>query len=240
MKIVKVFIKNIGEVTFKQSKKYKRLKISLAPFKGVVVTYPINCSFSSAIIFVNKKLDWIEEKIKIITEYENKSIFNLNNKDCLTTKYHTINFVPHRINSIKTITENRSVTIFYPFNKSINDHEIQSYIKNIVIKVLRKEAIEYLPKRVNFLANSYGFKYNKLSLRNNKSRWGSCNRNNDISLNIHLMRLPDHLIDFVILHELVHTIHKNHGNDFWKCLRSIVKDADNYRRELKNYQPILW
>jgi len=239
MKIVKVFVKNIGEVTFKQSKKYKRLKISLAPFKGIVVTYPLNCSFSSAMMFVYKKVEWIKKTEETIKSFESlTTIKPVNN--VIETKFHSIVFRSVKEEIIKVNNKNNLITIYHSENKSFNDPEIQKVFRKIYIKILKTEASSYLPKRVNELATKYNFRYNKISFRNNKSRWGSCNRNNDISLNIHLMRLPYHLIDFVILHELVHTVHKNHSIDFWKCLKSIVKNLDIYKKELKNYHPILW
>ena len=77
---------------------------------------------------------------------------------------------------------------------------------------------QFLINRINELADKYGFIFNKVSIRNQKTRWGSCSKNNNISLNIQLMRLSNSLIDYVILHELVHTIVKNHSILFWNTL----------------------
>ena len=72
-------------------------------------------------------------------------------------------------------------------------------------------------------------------MRNSKTRWGSCSYENNINLNLHLMRLPNHLIDYVILHELVHTKIKNHSKDFWNLLDVVTGNAKNLDRELKNH-----
>ena len=77
---------------------------------------------------------------------------------------------------------------------------------------------QLLINRINELADKYGFIFNKVSVRNQKTRWGSCSKNNNISLNIQLMRLSNSLIDYVILHELVHTVVKNHSILFWNTL----------------------
>ena len=67
-----------------------------------------------------------------------------------------------------------------------------------------------------------------------KSRWGSCTSENSINLNSWLVLLPDHLIDYVILHELVHTIHKNHSPEFWNYLDRLADGKSKiYRRELR-------
>ena len=72
-------------------------------------------------------------------------------------------------------------------------------------------------------------------VKNIKTRWGSCSSLNNINLNLHLMRLPDHLIDYVILHELAHTKEKNHGKSFWNLVDSLVMDLKEMKKELKTY-----
>ena len=87
------------------------------------------------------------------------------------------------------------------------------------------------------LAKIYGFKYAKASIRNQKTKWGSCSAKNNISLNINLVRLPDELRDYVILHELVHTRHKNHSNRFWETLDTVTGGCSKaLRRELRKQQ----
>ena len=103
-------------------------------------------------------------------------------------------------------------------------------------ETLRKEAKDYLPQRVKELAEKNSFRFKKVSVRNSKTRWGSCSYENNINLNIHLMRLQDHLIDYVILHELVHTKIKNHSRDFWNMLDLVTGNAKNLDKELKNYR----
>jgi len=90
--------------------------------------------------------------------------------------------------------------------------------------------------RLEELAIKYGFEVSKVTIKNNKSRWGSCSKKNNINLNLHLIRLPEHLSDYVLLHELVHTIHKNHSNKFWNQLDMITGSAKSLDRELKQYR----
>ena len=97
------------------------------------------------------------------------------------------------------------------------------------------EARKILPGRVKLLAEKYGFRYTRLTFRNNISNWGSCSYDNHISLNIKLMKLPDEVIDYVILHELCHTIEKNHSADFWALVKKVCPGFESYRRALRNY-----
>ena len=82
----------------------------------------------------------------------------------------------------------------------------------------RVKASRHLTGRLNRLAKKHGFAVNGISIRSQKTRWGSCSRNNNISLNARLVLLPEDLVDYVIMHELVHTRIRNHGKDFWAQL----------------------
>jgi len=92
-----------------------------------------------------------------------------------------------------------------------------------------------LLNRVNELAKAHNFVYNKVSIRNQKTRWGSCSAKNNISLNIKLIRLPGELIDYVILHELLHTRIKNHGQSFWRALDKLAGNSKACRKKLNQY-----
>lgn len=103
------------------------------------------------------------------------------------------------------------------------------------IKTIRKKAKDFLPKRLAYLAELHGFECGKISCRNQKTRWGSCSQNKNISLNIALVLLPTELIDYVLLHELTHTKHMNHGKDFWAELEKVCPNAKQHRKEIKKY-----
>lgn len=103
------------------------------------------------------------------------------------------------------------------------------------IKTLRIEAKKILPLKVKELSQKHNLSYKKVFIKNLKSRWGSCSSQNNINLNLHLMRLPEKLVDYVILHELAHTKEKNHGQNFWNLLSSFMFDARELNKELKKY-----
>lgn len=108
--------------------------------------------------------------------------------------------------------------------------------ENKPIIINRREAAVKIQGRLKILSEKHGFTYNNVSLRNQKSRWGSCSSRNNLSLNIKIAALPDELIDYVILHELVHTRIKNHSKTFWSELNRFVGDAKKLNSKLKSYQ----
>ncbi|MFC1899546.1 M48 family metallopeptidase [Chloroflexota bacterium] len=97
----------------------------------------------------------------------------------------------------------------------------------------RADASRKLKDRLRYLAKEHEFMYNKASVRNQRTRWGSCSYNNNISLNAKLVLLPKDLIDYVILHELVHTQIHNHSNDFWVLLDRYVEDGKKLDKRLR-------
>ncbi len=91
--------------------------------------------------------------------------------------------------------------------------------------------------RLGELSTQHGLAYSGVTFRHQKSRWGSCNRNNRLSLNLGLALLPPELLDYVLLHELVHTRIKNHGKPFWAELIRLMPDARQRAVELRKYRP---
>lgn len=103
-------------------------------------------------------------------------------------------------------------------------------------QISRKDAREKLVTRLEFLAHKYNFQFKKVFIRKQKTRWGSCSAKNNINLNYHLALLPEHLMDYVLLHELVHTRIKNHSPKFWAELSRYVLNPKTLRKELKQFQ----
>lgn len=103
----------------------------------------------------------------------------------------------------------------------------------------RQDARRRLVERLNHLADKYGFKYNRVFIKNQKTRWGSCSTKNNINLNVNLVRLPQELIDYTILHELVHTRVKNHSQRFWDQMDLLLGDAKKVDKKLRAYEFLL-
>mgnify|MGYP002623346294 FL=1 len=105
------------------------------------------------------------------------------------------------------------------------------------VEKMRREAKTVLPRRVAELAHLYGFSYAGVTIRNAKTRWGSCTGRNTISLSLYLMQVPEHLQDYVVLHELCHTVHHDHSPRFWALMDKVTDGkAHALRAELRRYR----
>ena len=129
-------------------------------------------------------------------------------------------------------------TLFYPVTADFFDENTQEFLRRVRVTALHHVAKGHLSQRLKMLAVKYGFSYNAVSLRDCHSRWGSCSNRKNISLSIYLQLLPQHLADYVILHELCHTVEMNHSASFWELMNKVTDGkAKSMRAELKKYKP---
>ena len=101
------------------------------------------------------------------------------------------------------------------------------------------EAAETLVRELNKLADRHDFRVRRITVRKQKTRWGSCSADNNISLNINLVHLPPKLLRYVLLHELLHTRIKNHGRKFWHELDRLISNARVLRSQLNDFSYLL-
>ena len=112
--------------------------------------------------------------------------------------------------------------------------------KNELPEINREIARKILCRRIGELAQQHDFVYQRVSIRKQKTRWGSCSSKNNINLNMNLLHLPSELMDYVLLHELVHTRVKDHSKKFWDELNTVVPNARQIDKKLKDYQYCLF
>jgi len=185
MSITILDIPPLGSVVFSQTKRAKRLSISIRAFKPVRVAFPQKTSLKKARKYLLKNLSWAKQSLDYVRKIEKEHETTLNDKPKIP------------VTKAKTILRNRLCE----------------------------------------LADIHGFKYNKVFIRNQKTRWGSCSNLNNINLNIKLVLLTQELMDYVILHELVHTEIKNHSKKYWARLDKYVGgSAKDFDKKLKKHR----
>ena len=118
----------------------------------------------------------------------------------------------------------------------IKEYEEQKKaFSDIFLSIDKTDARKKIIGRLHQLAEQYGFTYHKVSIRNQRTRWGSCSGKGNISLNMKLVALPPELSDYVLLHELVHTRIHNHSQRFWKELDKYVGNGKAKAKRLIEY-----
>lgn len=231
-KIIKV---NEVDILLKKSERARYLSISVKPFAIVKITIPARLSFYEGEKLAYEKIKWIEEHIGKMRKYESQNSL-YDGSPRFHTRNHHLELKAASAEKISVKVKNGLIIIKHPLNKDVKSAEVQRAIRKGIENAYKEEAKEYLPKRLNDLSDRYLLPFNELFIKNIKSRWGSCSGRNNINLSIHLMRLPDHLIDYVLLHELTHTKIKNHSKKFWNFLDTLTGNAKVLDKELKYFK----
>ena len=152
-------------------------------------------------------------------------------------KSHTL--VTRPGSSVEVTHHGQQIIVALPHSTPVDSPEVQTAIRPAVTKALRKEAKSYLPRRLGFLAKQHRLAYSKVRFSHASSRWGSCSSSGTISLNIALMRLPFPLIDYVLIHELCHTVEMNHSDAFWTLVGRCDPEYKTHRKTLRDYSPTI-
>ena len=223
-----------------RSTKAKHVSIRIKPLEGVRVAVPRHVSFAKAEEFLLSKTDWIKHHLHHIKAQENKRTIYSQHQPFRTFN-HTLQLQPATGDmAYKAHIQKNTLVVTYPAYKQETDEEVQQFIRQAIEATYRLEAKTYLPGRVAYFAQKFNFTFNKVVIKNASTRWGSCSGTNNINLNLHLMRLPEALRDYVILHELAHTVEKNHGPRFWALLDRISGDARGLDRQMKAYRVAIY
>jgi len=225
-------IEQVGSVSFTINERSRRIRLSIKSDGEIVVSMPSSVPVQDAIRFVESKVEWIlKQKTKIQAR---STLFAP--ESCFKTRFHKLAITKGNTDKVYNRVGNGVIQIFIPERVNHEQPKVQEFIKNTLIDVMRWEAKIYLPKRLKELAEKHGFRYENVSIKNASTRWGSCSSVNNINLNLHLMRVPEHLIDYVLLHELAHTVVKNHGDKFWLLLEQCYPNARKADKEMNNYR----
>jgi len=224
--------KELGTIVFSKNTRAKRLIIKLKD-DCIAVTLPCHSTYDEAMKFVQSKREWIIAN-KHRADKKQKLI---NNTEPLQTLTFRVQVTPAERKNYFISLKNNILTINYPQQLSPESENAQAIFRQAVENALRHEAKRILPAMLKNLADKYGFKYDNVKISSSKGRWGSCSSRSNINLSYFLLTLPEHLIHYVLLHELCHTREMNHGTAFWRLLDSVTGNrAKALAAEIKKYR----
>lgn len=156
----------------------------------------------------------------------------------ITADMQIVVFVPLYVsdNEIERLVISKSKWIDEHMLKVQSTIDERSKLEKITfeqIKELADQAVEYIPKRVKYYAEKENFVYNKITIKNLVSRWGSCSTKGNLNFNCLLMLTPDYVIDYIVVHELCHLREMNHSEKFWTEVEKIMPDYQRAELWLK-------
>lgn len=222
-----VEIEEIGTVSLYKHRSSRSIRLGFDRKGQIRVSLPYYVSYQAALNFVVGRLDWI-------TAHRPAEKLQFQDGDKIG-KAHRLQFIYKAgVASPRVRLLNTSVIVtsaVQPGNPAA-----QAAAERGAHRALRDEAETLLPQRLKQLAKQHGFSYRGVTIKKLTSKWGSCSQHHDITLNYYLLQLPWQLIDYVLVHELVHTEHLNHSSEFWRRFEGVLPGAKKIRKELKGYQ----
>ena len=206
-------------VTYKTiiSSKAKYLRLQINHSNELEVILPKRYRHEKAEDFILKKKKWI---LKHLKEKQKDAFHFLGNEIKVQINYDLFVRKPQIIHSNKKLIAN--IPAGYSFT--------QDEIYNLWLK---HRAKIYIPERVKELSGLTGFRYNRATIRSQKTRWGSCSAGGTLSFNYRLIRYREKVVDYVIIHELCHLKELNHSKRFWKLVEKFCPGYKNLKRELR-------
>lgn len=198
-------------------KEVKHARLRVSEDGKVRIIAPSSFSEDEISSLLDKKSKWIDKNLRY---FENMSKIELQRNQLL--------LFGNRYNYFYDTTFTQKVIVNH-------EHKIITAKRDLLdLKVqekwYRKVAKIDITKRINQLSEKLNFKYNKLYIRNQRNKWGNCSRDKNISLNWKLIKAPEYVIDYIIIHELLHTAVMEHTKKFWTLLKSYYP---NYKESMK-------
>jgi len=202
----------------------KTLGLSINENADLVVRAPHRVSYDEIQKFISEKSAWINNKQRLI-----KAQLEDNKNQHSSGQYLYLG-------SLYPITIDNSNVEPISFNghiftiTNVNRERIRLALKSWY----KKRFIEVALPRLSYFSDKHKLKVNQVRVKEQKTLWGSCSSKNNINLNYLLIMAPMKVIDYVIVHELVHTIHKNHSAKFWQKVETIMPNYKDSRNWLKD------
>lgn len=221
--------KEFGDIRINKSKRAKLASLRIKE-GHLVATIPYGVKEET----VSRMIDTMRDKIRTLLAkqsikrtYRDGVIFH--------SEWMTVNLTAHDSNRYMMQGNDGVYTIRRPRGNIQDD-----YIKDMLYTCMRHRARQVLPQLLKEVADRHGFQYTTLKINSSKGRWGSCSTIKGINLSISNMILPKHLTEYVILHELCHTVYMNHGSDFKTLLNRLSNGKmAEYDKELKRYSTFI-
>lgn len=225
------------QYTLKPSQRAKYIRIKLNNQGELSVTLPYRSSATQAHDFIQSKSAWIAKQLSKLPEPRNNRIPDQLNLALLDETWVVRNLdqeiIDQEANALYIEIDDEQAII----NFSGNDQHVDVF-NQLLAQWLKQKARIIFSNMLEALAEQHGFHYNRLSIRAQKTRWGSCSSRKNISLNCKLLFMPTEVVEYVMIHELCHTIQMNHSAKFWQLVEDCDPNFQANRVVLKKFKSL--
>ena len=217
------------EICVKTSLRARRLRL-VSGVEGVQAIVPQGYSSDELAQFVTSKQDWLRKTLRYYERLHEKcGGFDRSMILYKGAKYR-YNIVTDRMLAATVSDELKIITFHVPDRRKANAYQRAWY---------RQQTESMIMERLPALAGKMGPKYNKVSVKKQKSRWGSCSRMGNLNFNLMLAAVPAEVLDYVVIHELAHLKVLNHSPQFWEIVEAADPGYKSHREWLANFAPLI-
>ncbi len=225
----------LGTIQVRTHHRAKTPNIRIKAGGQIILTLPQNYTISEVLAFIDRNTPLILKKREELSTLNNTKTTAILPQSVIETNFHQIHFQAHKHTSFAIQLKEKEATIYFPESCDINSPSTQATLQQGIVQIYRREAETYLPQRTKYFAQMLHLQYHDIKIKKLRSRWGSCSSKKNLNFNLYLMKLPLELIDLVIVHELCHLKHLNHGKDFHRMLEHILPHKKELERKLKTF-----
>ena len=216
--------------TIRESSRAKRISLKLSPQGALEVVIPIGFDRNQIPDVIKTHQHWIERnQTKLIGQLQHQSTEAIPKtiQFLATTENWTIEYTPADVARLRLTESPETVTLWgNTTNEALCRKALRSWL------ILRAE--QFLGPWLRALSQDCQLPFNRIGVRGQRSRWGSCSSSQNISLNYKLLFLPPQMTRYVLIHELCHTVHMNHSKEFWQLVKKNDPLYKQWDRDLKN------
>lgn len=227
---------NGEEIRYRVKKSKRRtIGIKISPEEGVVLSVPLKCSEAAINYVLNKKAAWIISKIKLVhsrSELLKDREYRSGERLKILGEYYNLNIWEGNYNRCSAIFDNKGFNVF--ISEKVQGEKRKTIIKEALTKLYKEIAKRILRERTEDFAEILGVKPNRITIKEQKSIWGSCSSKNNINYNWKIIMAPIAILDYIVVHELCHLREHNHSKNFWNLLESIMPDYKLRKTWLKD------
>lgn len=220
-----------GNIIIRKNARAKNVIFKFSP-DGIMATVPSTCSQK----LFEKSLEQLRPVIRKAIA-EKKPNAPIDESFSLKTNRFSVRIFRTERHDFYFTRKEEVLHVACPMQTDFARPEVRDLLVKGIERFLKADAKYYLPQRLRLLADQCQLSFSEVKINSSRSRWGSCSTHRSINLSFYLMLLPSHLIDYVLLHELTHTLEMNHSPRFWQRLNGFTEGkALELRKELKMFR----
>lgn len=220
---------NISYTVKRSRKRRKTISLQVSNNSELIISAPYFTPVVEIDRFVQEKQNWIQKTI----QKQKETFLSSKEKEYVTGEILYYLGEPYPLEVFFAPDEMIGL-VFWDNRFYLNSPDVPATKKNYFVRWYKIKAREYLSKRVDFYGRMLNIQAGNVRITSAGSRWGSCSENNNLAFSFRLMMAKPDVIDYVVIHELMHIPEKNHSGKFWQLVARAMPDYKKHRRWLKD------